>query len=158
MTVHSTAHPGNDRVCDHNAICWRSHKRKIPTTPLNLVKILGIYFHFQTYKNKKKLPTCFDTYKPFLTRLPVVYNLRPHALGPHTLALPRIYHVYAESCLLYQLVKLYNDTTYDPLILRKIEEKSHSSFGFKQYVTASLLDKYSQNKICNIPDCYSCKR
>ena len=40
------------------------------------------------------------------------YNLRPHAL-----ALPRIYHVYAESCLVYQLVKLYNDTTYDPLIL-----------------------------------------
>ena len=77
-----------------------------------------------------------------------VYNLRPHAL-----ALPRIYHVYAESCPVYQLVKLYNDTTYDPLILRKIEEKS-----FKQYVTASLLDKYSQNKICNIPDCYSCKR
>ena len=59
------------------------------------------------------LPTYFDTYKPFLTRLPVVYNLRPHAL-----ALPRIYHVYAESCLVYQLVKLYNDTTYDPLILR----------------------------------------
>ena len=85
--------------------------------------------------------------------MPVVYNLRPHAL-----ALPRIYHVYAESCLVYQLVKLYNDTTYDPLILRKIEEKSHSAFGFKQYVTASLLDKYSQNKICNIPDCYSCKR
>ena len=99
------------------------------------------------------LPTYFDTYKPFLTRLPVVYNLRPHAL-----ALPRIYHVYAESCLVYQLVKLYNDTTYDPLIFRKIEEKSHSAFGFKQYVTASLLDKYSQNKICNIPDCYSCKR
>ena len=89
----------------------------------------------------------------FLTRLPVIYNLRPHAL-----ALPRIYHVYAESCLVYQLVKLYNDTTYDPLILRKIEEKSHSAFGFKQYVTASLLDKYSQNIIGNIPDCYSCKR
>ena len=82
------------------------------------------------------LPTYFDTCKPFLTRLPVVYNLRPHAL-----ALPRIYHVYAESCLVYQLVKLYNDTTYDPFILRKIEEKSHSAFGFKQYVTASLLDK-----------------
>ena len=44
------------------------------------------------------LPTYFDTYKPFLTRLPVVYNLRPHAL-----ALPRIYHVYAKSCLVYQL-------------------------------------------------------
>ena len=122
------------------------------------------------------LPTYFDTYKPFLTRLPVVYNLRPHAL-----ALPRIYHVYAESCLVYQLVKLYNlhwpgnepgspawqasilplnhqCMTHDPLILRKIKEKSHSAFGFKQYVTASLLDKYSQNKICNIPDCYSCKR
>ena len=47
-----------------------------------------------------------------------------------------------------------NYTTYDPLILRKIEEKSPSAFGVQQYVTASLLDKYSQNKICNIPDCY----
>ena len=92
------------------------------------------------------LPTYFDTYKPF-------YNLRPHALD-----LPRIYHVYAESCLLCQLFKLYNDTTYDPLNLRKIEEQSPSAFGFKQYETASLLDKYSQNKICNNPDCYSCKR
>ena len=76
----------------------------------------------------------------------MVYNLRPHAL-----ALPRIYHVYAESCLVYQLVKLYNDTTYDPLILRKIEEKSHTAFGFRQYVTANLLDKYSQNKMIVIP-------
>ena len=64
------------------------------------------------------LPTYFDTYKLFSTRLPMVYNLRPHAL-----ALPHIYHVYAESCLVYQLVKLYNDTTYDLLILRKIEKK-----------------------------------
>ena len=110
-------------------------------------------FNFLHKLAHNTLPTYFDTYKPFLTRLPVVYILRPHAL-----ALPRIYHVYAESCLVYQLVKLYNDTTYDPLILRKIEEKSHSAFCFKQYVTASLLDKYSQNKICNIPDCYSCKR
>ena len=46
------------------------------------------------------LPTPVDTYKPFLTRLPMVYNLRPHAL-----AIPRIYHVYAESCLVYQPVK-----------------------------------------------------
>ena len=44
-----------------------------------------------------------------------------------------IYHVYAESCLVYKLVKLYNDTTYEPLIFRKIPKKSHTAFGFKQY-------------------------
>ena len=75
-------------------------------------------FKFLNILAHNTLPTYFDTYKPFLTRLPVVYNLRPHAS-----ALPRNYHVYAESCLVYQLVKLYNDTTYNPLILRKIEEK-----------------------------------
>ena len=43
MTIHSgtTPSPGNDRVCEYVTImpCERSHKRKLPTTPLPLPAI-----------------------------------------------------------------------------------------------------------------------
>ena len=37
LIIHSgTPPPDHNRICGHNAMltCWRSHKRKIPTTPL----------------------------------------------------------------------------------------------------------------------------
>ena len=46
--------------------------------------------------------------------------------------LPRVNHVFAEKCLVHELVKLHNDTTYDPLIFQKIEENSHSLLGFSK--------------------------
>ena len=60
----------------------------------------------------------------------LVCNLRDHALS-----LLRVNHVFAEKCLVYELVKLHNDTTYDPLIFQKIEDNRHSLIGFSKYVT-----------------------
>ena len=59
--------------------------------------------------------------------------------------------MFAGKCLVYELVKLHNDTTYDPLVFRKIEENSQSLLGFSKYVTKTLLEKYSV--ACTIRDC-----
>ena len=64
--------------------------------------------------------------------------------------------MFAEKSLVYELVKLNNNTTYDSLIFRKIEENSHSLLGFSKYVTKSLLEKYSVE--CTIGNCYVCNR
>ena len=76
------------------------------------------------------LPTYFNSCRQFFVKKNIVYNLRDHALP-----LPRVNHVFAEKCLVYELVKLHNDTTYDPLILEKLEENSPSLLGFSKYVT-----------------------
>ena len=97
------------------------------------------------------LPTYFNCYRQFFIKKTTAYNLRNHALP-----LPRVNHVFAEKSLVYELVKLHNDTTYDSLIFRKIEENSHSLLGFSKYVTKSLLEKYSVE--CIIRNCYVCNR
>ena len=72
-----------------------------------------------------------------LSKIVTPYNLRAHRL-----LVPHITHIYAESCLVYQLVKMKNSTTInDKLILPKNEEKSHSHSGFSLYVVNNMWDK-----------------
>ena len=70
------------------------------------------------------LPSCFQTYWEHFTKSVVNYNLRSR-LWP----VSSIYHVYAESLFVYQLVKILND--FECLIIIKLREKSHSFAGFK---------------------------
>ena len=52
-------------------------------------------------------------------------------------------HVFAKSSILYQLVSLLNTVhSTCPDILRKIDEKGHSSKGFSWYVSEKFLEKY----------------
>ena len=81
----------------------------------------------------------------------IVYNLSGHALP-----LPKVNHVFAGKFLVYELVKLHSDTTYDPLNFQKIEDNSPSLLVFSIYVTKTLLEKYSVE--CTIRDCYVSKR
>ena len=67
------------------------------------------------------LPTYFNSYREFFIKKNTAYNLRNHALP-----LPRVNRVFAEESLVYELVKLHNDTTYDSHIFKKNEENSHS--------------------------------
>ena len=60
------------------------------------------------------------------------------------LPVPRIYHVYAESLFVYQLVKILND--FESLIIIKLRERSHSFADFSNYITRYLIDKYSDKK------------
>ena len=96
------------------------------------------------------LPSYFETYWEHFTQSVVNYNLRSRILP-----VPRIYHVYAESLFVYQLVKIRNDFEY--LIIIKLRERSHSFAGFSNYITRYLIDKYSDKKICDVPDCFACK-
>ena len=74
------------------------------------------------------------------------YNLRTRPLR-----LPFTRHVYAESCLKFQLVKVLNDT--DKSILQMIENQTHSYIYFSSNVTKSFINKY--NPECGVVDCYN---
>ena len=69
------------------------------------------------------LPSYFQTYWEHFTKSVVNYNLRSRMLP-----VPRIYHVYADSLFVYQLVKILND--FESLIIIKLRERSHSFAGF----------------------------
>ena len=99
-----------------------------------------------------ELPPYFKIYEPYLTKIVTPYNLRAHPLP-----VPRVSHVYAESCLVFQLVKMKNLITInDNLILIKIEEKTHSHSGFSKYVINTMLEKYSFD--CVNVHCHTCGR
>ena len=68
----------------------------------------------------------------------------PYCLRPHPLPVPKINHVYAESRLVFQLVKMHNNVKVnEELIWIKLEEKSHSHSGFSKYVKQTFVNKYS---------------
>ena len=68
-----------------------------------------------------------------------------------------INHAYAESRLVFQLVKMYNNVqTNEELIWIKLEEKSHSFSGFSKYVKQKFVNKYSY--ACENVPCRTCDR
>ena len=94
------------------------------------------------------LPPYFEVYDPHLSKIVTPYNLCAHPLP-----VPPITHVYAESCLVYELVKMKNSITInDKLILQKMK-KIHIP-GFCIYVINNMLDKYTYD--CIKPFCYTC--
>ena len=123
---------------------------------LNLLKVKDL-FSLKILKFLHKLahdllPPYFNIYRHHLIKIETPYTLRPHPLP----ALP-VAHVFAESCLLFQLVAMKNEITLnDNLILRKLDERSHSHAGFSIYVKNSMIEKYNYN--CTIIDCHICGR
>ena len=64
---------------------------------------------------------------------------------------------YAESGLVYQLVSMKNQISEnDELIMRKLEERSHSHAGFCSYVKLTMLEKYQY--LCVLRVCRTCGR
>ena len=64
-------------------------------------------------------PPYFRVYDPHLSKIVAPYNLRAHPLP-----VPHITHIYAESCLVYQLVKMKNSIALnDKLILQKMDKR-----------------------------------
>ena len=110
---------------------------------LNKLKFLHKLFH-------NNLPSYFQIYWEHFTNLVVNYNLRSRVLP-----VPRIYHVYAESLFVYQLVKILND--FDSLTIVKLRERSHSFTGCTTYVTRNFIEKYRDKKNCDAPACFACK-
>ena len=88
---------------------------KLDIKDLYHLKILKFY-HNLCYN---RLPLYFKVYHNVTQEYNFPYNLRTKPLR-----LPFTRHVYAESCLKFQLVKVFNDT--DKSILQKTENQSHS--------------------------------
>ena len=62
-----------------------------------------------------ELPLYFKVYDPHFSKILTPYNLRAHPLP-----VPPVTHIYAESCLVYQLVQIKNSITInDILIIQK---------------------------------------
>ena len=88
--------------------------------------------------NTNKLPAYFNSYKPYLKRINTTYNLRRNPLP-----VPAVKHMYAESLLIYRLVKLKNTMSVKfPLVAKKLDEGSHSLAGFSNYVAKTMIDRY----------------
>ena len=103
----------------------------------DLMDLKLIQFLHKLYDNK--LPIYFNEYMPYLAARETKYNLRPHPLP-----VPRVNHAFAESCLLYKLVKIKNElATYHKLIHTKIIERTHSHADFTTYVVNIMIDRYS---------------
>ena len=83
------------------------------------------------------LPLYFDIYRSYLNKI-----VTPYLLRKHPLPLPVIAHTFAESSLVFQLVIMKNNISVNnTLILKKIEERSHSHSGFSTYVKNSMLPR-----------------
>ena len=114
----------------------------------DLMDLKLIIFLHKLYDNK--LPIYFDKYMPFLEARETKYNLRPHPLP-----VPPVAHAFAESCLLYKLVKIKNDlATYHKLIHEKIVKRTHTHSAFSNYVVNIMIDKYSYE--CIFYPCHTC--
>ena len=99
-----------------------------------------------------ELPPYFKVYDPHLSKIVTTYNLCAHPLP-----VPPVTHIYAESCLVYQLVKIKNYITInDNLFYKKMKKKSHSHSGFSIYAINNMLDTYTYD--CIKPFCHTCGR
>ena len=116
----------------------------------DLMYLKLIKFLHKLYDNK--LPIYFNEYMPYLEARETTHNLRPHPLP-----VPRVNHAFAESCLLYKLVKIKNElATCHKLIHTKIIERTHSHSGFSTYVVNIMIDRYSYE--CILYPCHTCSR
>ena len=84
------------------------------------------------------------------------YTLRLGVRPP--IRAPRIHHVFAESTVLYQTVKLINQIyIHEPRLLNIINTKTHFCFGLGNFATQTYLQKYSYTCNIDIEKCYSCR-
>ena len=79
-----------------------------------------------------RLPQYFSVYHNVTQEYNFSYNLRTRPLR-----IPFTRHVYAESCLKFQLVKILNDT--DKSILQMIENQTHSYICFNNIMSLDHL-------------------
>ena len=96
---------------------------KLNVKDLYHLKILKFYYNLCC----NRLPQNFNVYHNITQEYNFSYNLRTRPLR-----LPFTRHVYAESCLKFQQVKVLNDT--DKAILQMIKNQTHSYISFSNNV------------------------
>ena len=114
------------------------------------LKLLKFYYKL----SYQFLPKYFNGYLDVI-RADVPYNYTLRQAARPLIRLPRVRHVFAQSTVLYQLIKLINEThNKKPKILEKIDQKSHTLQGFSFNVTQIYLQNY--NFECNLQNCFIC--
>ena len=97
------------------------------------------------------------TYVPIITNEEYILN-HDYALrsgARPAIRTPRIHHVFAESTVLYKLIKLLNSLyLHEPNIMPAIQNSTHSYFGNCFYAKQIFLQPYTYT--CNILNCYTC--
>ncbi len=130
---------------------------------LELLKLKDIFHHkiLKFYYNMThgKLPPYFNKYISYISHSdnddPLPYHYRSNVRPLIKTVIPK--HKFAEAGMLCQLVKLLNTVhKMFPLILTKIDEKSHSYYGFSFNVKRIMLEMYTYE--CNLAVCYQCGR
>ena len=114
------------------------------------LKLLKFYYKLSC----QFLPKYFNGYSDVI-RADVPYNYTLRQAARPLIRLPRVRHVFAQSTLLYQLIRLINEThNTNPKISEKIDQKSHTLQGFSFIVTQIYLQNY--NFECSLQNCFIC--
>ena len=78
-----------------------------------------------------------------------------HKLNTNKLPVPAVKHMYAESLLIYRLVKLKNNMPVKfHLAAKNLDERSHSLVGFSNYITITMIVIYEY--LCANDPCLPC--
>jgi len=127
---------------------------------LDLLKINDLYklrmLKFYYNLSYHKLPSYYDKYLDVINENSThQYELRATARPP--VRLPKTRLVFAESSILFQLIKLIRCTHEEyPEILKKVNEQSHTYYGFSFNITNIYLMCYKYE--CRNLICYKCGR
>ena len=114
------------------------------------LKLLKFYYKL----SYQFLPKYFNGYLDVI-RADVPYNYTLRQAARPLIRLPRVRHVFAQSTVLYQLIKLINEThNKNPKILEKIDQKSHTLQSLSFNVTQIYLQNY--NFECSLQNCFIC--
>ena len=122
----------------------------------DIFKLRLLKFYYKLMNNE--LPSYFVTYVPIITNETYILN-HDYALrtgARRAIRTPRIHHVFAESTVLYKLIKLLNSLyLHEPNIMSAIQNGTHSYTGICFYAKQIFLQQYTYT--CNILNCYTCK-
>ena len=122
----------------------------------DIFKLRLLKFYYKLMNNE--LPSYFVTYVPIITNETYILN-HDYALrtgARPAIRTPRIHHVFAESTVLYKLIKLLNSLyLHEPNIMSAIQNGTHSYTGICFYAKQIFLQQYTYT--CNILNCYTCK-
>ena len=116
----------------------------------DIFKLRLLKFYYKLMNNE--LPSYCMTYVPIITneayRLNHDYALRTGARP--AIRTTRIHHVFAESTVLYTLIKLLNSLyLHEPIIMSPIQNGIHSYAGICFYAKQIFLQQYIKSYACN---------
>ena len=116
------------------------HLNILKAKDLYSLKLLKFYYNL----SYGSLPSYFDCYMETINKgVPHRYSLRTTARP--MIRMPKSRLVLTESCVLHKLINLINQTnTNYPQIICKIEEQSHTFWGFSFNITQIYLQSYDE--------------